>query len=404
MNEILTFAQGSLLLLATWMLSIWAFKLELPFRWQRGLLVGGLLLSTLPLLRMAVVPYLRSNPAIEITLPVVEVGVETVPTAAGIATAELLWWLYAAGLWLTLLPGAWSFGRLFFWLFRGKRQAYLQSTLVFTGSSRHGLCSFGRWIFIPGTDQSLPSDLLLAHELAHVRSWHSADKLLMQLLLALFWFFPPIYLLRKQLELLHELEADAAATRQYNAFDYALELSAYRLGVPNAQLVNPFFKSNHQLLTRINMLNKTMNRRHLWLAPAALSLLLAVACTQGVVSDQEADKPSSEKVYAEEEELMQLNKFPEFVGGDDALLSYMAEHVKYPEKARADSIEGIVLLTFTVDKTGKIKDGVVTRGVHPLLDEEALRVLNSMPDWVPGEKDSVPVNVQYHLPLKFTLK
>jgi TonB family protein len=141
----------------------------------------------------------------------------------------------------------------------------------------------------------------------------------------------------------------------------------------------------------------------LWLAPAALSLLLAVACTQGVVSNQDADKPSSEKVYAEEEELMQLNKFPEFVGGDEALMSYMAEHIKYPEKARADSIEGIVLLTFTVDKNGKIKDGVVTRGVHPLLDEAALSVLNSMPNWEPGEKDSIPVNVQFHLPIRFKL-
>lgn len=403
MNEILSYAQGSLLLLANWMLSIWAFKLELPFRWQRGLLVGGLLLSTLPLLRVAVVPYLSSNPAIEITLRVVDVGVVTAPTASGISTAELLWWLYAAGVLLSLVPGLWSLGRVLFWLYNGKRQPYKQSTLVFTGSSSHGLCSFGRWIFIPGKDQSIPSDLLLAHELAHVQSWHSADKLLMQLLLALFWFFPPVYLLRKQLELLHELEADAAATRQYNAFDYALELSAYRLGVPNTQLINPFFKSNHQLLTRINMLNKTMNRRHLWLAPAALSLLLAVACTQGVVSNQDADKPSSEKVYAEEEELMQLNKFPEFVGGDEALMSYMAEHIKYPEKARADSIEGIVLLTFTVDKNGKIKDGVVTRGVHPLLDEAALSVLNSMPNWEPGEKDSIPVNVQFHLPIRFKL-
>ena len=403
MNDILTFAQGSLLLLATWMLSIWAFKLELPFRWQRGLLLGGLLLSTLPLLRMALVPYLSSNPAIEITLPVVEIGVLTAPSASGIPAAELLWWLYAAGLWLTLLPGAWSLVRVCYWLVRGKRQPYLQSTLVFTGSSHHGLCSFGHWIFIPATNQTLPSDLLLAHELAHVRSWHSADKLLMQLLLALFWFFPPVYLLRKQLELLHELEADAAATRQYNAFDYALELSAYRLGVSNAQLVNPFFKSNHQLLTRINMLNKTMNRRHLWLAPAAFSLLLAVACTQGVVSDPDADKPLSEKVFADEEDLMQLNKFPEFVGGDEALMSYMAEHIKYPEKARADSIQGMVLLTFTVDKTGKIKDGVVTRGVHPLLDEAALGVLNNMPDWVPGEKDSMPVNVQFHLPINFKL-
>lgn len=403
MNEILTFAQGGLLLIATWMLSIWAFKLELPFRWQRGLLVGGLLLSTLPLLRMAIVPYLTTNPAIEITLPVVEVGMVTAPTATAISMAEVLWWLYLAGILLALIPGVWSLGRVLFWLIRGKRQPYLQSTLVFTGSSRHGLCSFGHWIFIPTTDKALPSDLLLAHELAHVRSWHTADKLLMQALVALFWFLPPIYMLRKQLELLHELEADAAATREYNAFDYALELSAYQLGVPNVQLVNPFFKSNHQLLTRINMLNKTMNRRHLWLAPTALSLLLAVACTQGVVSNQDAEKAESEKVYSEEEELMQLNKFPEFVGGDEALMSFMAANIKYPDAARADSIQGMVLLTFTVDKTGKIKDGVVTRGVHPLLDEAALSVLNSMPDWVPGEKDSIPVNVQFHLPINFKL-
>ena len=94
---------------------------------------------------------------------------------------------------------------------------------------------------------------------------------------------------------------------------------------------------------------------------------------------------------------------PEFPGGVQGLLNYMRETIKYPAQARQDTIQGRVLVTFVINKDGKIVEPEVVRSVHPLLDQEALKMVKEMPNWKPGEQNGKPVRVKYTIPVNFRL-
>ena len=94
---------------------------------------------------------------------------------------------------------------------------------------------------------------------------------------------------------------------------------------------------------------------------------------------------------------------PHFPGGQQALLEFLRENVKYPEQARKDSIEGRVVLSFVVETDGSITEPKVLRSLHPLLDAEALRVINLMPKWEPGYQGDSLVRVKYSLPVSFKM-
>lgn len=98
-----------------------------------------------------------------------------------------------------------------------------------------------------------------------------------------------------------------------------------------------------------------------------------------------------------------LIQFPEFPGGEKQLFQFLIKNTKYPKKAKKKDISGIVYIQFVVDKDGKLRDEIVLEGVHPLLDEEALRVVRIMPKWKPGKEDGYPVSIFYKLPFRFTL-
>jgi len=98
-----------------------------------------------------------------------------------------------------------------------------------------------------------------------------------------------------------------------------------------------------------------------------------------------------------------VEQMPQFPGGQDSLLSFIRQNLIYPEKASDKGIQGKVLVSFIVDKSGKVRDVELKRGVDPLLDAEALRVIRLLPHWVPGMQDGKAVNVSYVLPLNFKL-
>jgi TonB family protein len=98
-----------------------------------------------------------------------------------------------------------------------------------------------------------------------------------------------------------------------------------------------------------------------------------------------------------------VDQMPEYPGGDIALLDFLKNNVRYPEGARADKAEGRVIVRFIVNTKGKVEDVVVLKGVHPLLDAEALRVVNLLSGWLPGAQGGKPVNVWYMVPVTFGL-
>ena len=124
-------------------------------------------------------------------------------------------------------------------------------------------------------------------------------------------------------------------------------------------------------------------------------------------AQQEAYVPPA--VVEEEEESEQqiftvVEKMPEFPGGMAALMKYLANAIKYPVIAQENGIQGRVSCSFVINKDGSIVDAVVLRGVDPSLDKEALRVINAMPKWKPGEQRGKPVRVKYTVPVTFRLQ
>ena len=111
----------------------------------------------------------------------------------------------------------------------------------------------------------------------------------------------------------------------------------------------------------------------------------------------------SDSLIEKEEEFVLIETEPVFPGGPHAMNKYIVEHVVYPEIARESDIQGRVFVTFTVGKDGSISDVVVMRGVHPSLDQEAIRVIKSMPKWKPGTSKGKPVRVRFNLPINFKL-
>ena len=105
----------------------------------------------------------------------------------------------------------------------------------------------------------------------------------------------------------------------------------------------------------------------------------------------------------EEEIFMVVEESPEFPGGYEAYLQYLKKNIKYPAICRDNNIQGRVIISFVVNKDGKIVDAEVVKGVNPSLDKEALRVISTMPNWKPGKQRGKPVRVKYSSPVNFRL-
>ena len=98
-----------------------------------------------------------------------------------------------------------------------------------------------------------------------------------------------------------------------------------------------------------------------------------------------------------------VEKMPVYPGGDEALFRFIYENVRYPAEAKEQGIQGKVILRFMIASDGAVEDITVVRGVHPLLDAEAIRVMSILPGWTPGTQGGKPVNVWYSVPISFSL-
>ncbi|MCX4331272.1 MAG: energy transducer TonB [Muribaculaceae bacterium] len=115
-----------------------------------------------------------------------------------------------------------------------------------------------------------------------------------------------------------------------------------------------------------------------------------------VVEEKKAPEP--EKIFTAVEES------PKFPGGEAELYKYLNKNIRYPEIAAQNNIQGRVVVQFVVEKDGSVGEVKVVRGVDPDLDKEAVRVVKSMPKFIPGKMNGQNVRVWHTLPIKFTLR
>ena len=109
------------------------------------------------------------------------------------------------------------------------------------------------------------------------------------------------------------------------------------------------------------------------------------------------EKPMEEEVFT----VVEVN--PEFNGGMNEMLKFLKEHIIYPEDAKEIGIEGKVLIQFIVHKDGQLSDFKIIKKVYPSVDREAIRVVQKMPNWIPGKNNGNIVSVRVVIPIIFKL-
>lgn len=112
----------------------------------------------------------------------------------------------------------------------------------------------------------------------------------------------------------------------------------------------------------------------------------------------------TEESPEEDEVFTFVEQLPEFPGGQGELQRFIAENIKYPEMARKNNIQGVVVVRFIVRPDGSTENFEVVRGIGGGCDEEALRVMRSMPDWIPGSQNNRIVSVKMTVPIRFVLR
>ena len=141
------------------------------------------------------------------------------------------------------------------------------------------------------------------------------------------------------------------------------------------------------LLNNIDAMARVLNEK----VAEVIQQPTALATT--TVSKMEAANPlppEKDKIYDT------CDIMPEFPGGQNALLQFLAKNIKYPTEAQQQGKQGKVVVTFVIEKDGSITNAKVTQALYPSLDEESLRIVKSMPKWTPGKmKDGKVVRVQY---------
>lgn len=120
---------------------------------------------------------------------------------------------------------------------------------------------------------------------------------------------------------------------------------------------------------------------------------------------QQFEGMETEEEGVEEAEIFYVvESMPEFPGGEVSLYRYLQDNLHYPEMAKEANIQGTVYLTFVVEPDGSVTHIRILRGIGGGCDEEAVRVAERMPKWIPGKQRGIPVRVHFNLPIKFTLQ
>jgi TonB family protein len=346
-------------------------------------------------------------------------------------------------------------------IIRKNRVRYLDKFKLVAIDKEVSPFSFLDYVFVSRSLQEDEGyDRMIAHELEHVKQGHTFDVLLLELLTVFQWFNPFMWMLRRAIRENHEFLADRAVLSSGVNRGYYKKLLLNQFLGNQLVIANNF---NYSLIkNRIKMMSKIKSSKFaiakisLGLVVAAM-LVVAFACEQKesvemkpVVDSQSAKivlQDNQLKIEATPEMLEKLqamfpegsgfeivsdslgntllkksavkpkvisqknvnvfyivDEMPEFPGGEDALRQEISRNVKYPVLSQENGVQGKVYVTFVVAKDGSVVDTKIARGVDPLLDEEALRVVNNLPKWIPGKQDGKPVNVSYTVPINFVLK
>ncbi|RRD86961.1 TonB family protein [Bacteroides heparinolyticus] len=421
-------------------------------RFNRFALLGILLLSCLlPLIEVNV----KQEPEVRQTMLTLEqllmmADAESSATVGAVEEATVTWvqmalLAYLSGILFFAFRNACSLMRLLMLLKSGSRQhvdCYLpgrrEHVTLIVHNKEVSPFSWMKYIVISRKDLEENGREILIHELAHIRNRHSLDLLVADVCVFFQWFNPASWLMKQELQNIHEYEADEAVIEEgVDAKQYQLLLIKKAVGTRLYSMANSF---NHsKLKKRITMMLKEKSSpwaclKYLYVLPVAavavtafarpevsekveeisavkVNDLAAIVETKVAESVGDTTKPAGVTyVPVEVNEKLKgtpvltvVEQMPAYPGGMAALMEYFKENMRYPASAKERGLKGRVTVQFVVDKDGSIKEPKVIRSIDQELDEEALRLVKSMSKWEPGRQNGEPVAVKFAVPVPFKL-
>lgn len=344
--------------------------------------------------------------------------------APGITWIDMLLGIYWAGVAVLSLRLVWQ-------LFCIIRLAAISRKQEVEGITVHLLrgegspFSFFRWVFMyPSTLEGKQLHEVMVHECTHVSGLHSLDTLFSELFSIACWFNPFAWLMKQEVRMNLEYLADESVLSDGNArksYQYHLLGLAYRQPNESTKIANNF--NLLPLKKRIKMMNKRRTSeigkaKYLLFAPLAGALLM-VSNIESVAREigeqipevaevqQKAEAKASDAIAPADTTKNVVydvtETLPQFPGGQEMMMKYLAANIKYPASAVKAKKQGRVIVTFVIQKDGSVTNARIARSVDPELDAEALRIVKAMPNWTPGTQDGKPVNVKYTIPVIFSL-
>nr|WP_288979529.1 M56 family metallopeptidase [uncultured Allomuricauda sp.] len=275
--------------------------------------------------------------------------------------------------------------------------------------------SFFRNVFMGEDIKKDKEANILAHELVHVKQWHTLDLLFFELARIVFWFNPLVYIYQNRVAELHEFIADERAVKHNKEAHFEMLLSE-AFHTQNISFVNQFF--NRSLIKkRIVMLQKKKSKavwqlKYVLLLPLVLGMLVYTSCE---TNKEDAELDSGDGVslaVANEIPFGVIDEVPVFPGCEGAadkkacFQEKIQEHIRknfhYPEAAQEQGIEGRVAAMFRINSEGSIVD-IKMKGPHELLEKETERILSKLPRMQPGKHEGKIVQVPFSIPIIFRL-
>ena len=307
---------------------------------------------------------------------------------------------------------------------------------------------FGKIYMNPELHTKSETEQILTHETTHVKQMHSIDVIFTEMLSIICWINPAAWLMKREVRQNLEFLADNKVIESgFDSKSYQYHLLQLAYQSPNVKLTNKFNIS--PLKKRITMMNqkkssKTTAFKYLMVAPLIAALIITSnfealassaknllteqptvqnsektatsnvqtpivadnnqkSTTTQPAPDKKTPSPEADIQDDENEVFMVVEKMPEYPGGQEAMMKFLMNNVKYPTDAVKDNIQGRVILQFVVNQDGSVSDVVVVRGVSSSLDAEAIRVIKAMPKWIPGTQKGKAVRVKYTMPINFKL-
>ena len=340
---------------------------------------------------------------------------ETAVEANTLSITDVISYIYIIGVVFFLMKFVYNIVKIYKIKGGKKIETINDVNFIYTNES-HIPFSFLKNIYIPKDNLD---EMIIKHEMSHVKNHHSVDVILMEIMIAFQWFNPFIRMIKNELKNNHEFIADSEAIKDEDEkSNYMMLLLQQCTADDFSTIANNFSflltKKRISMITKNQKVKGSVIKVLLTLPVFALLILLNTQCDNTKPNEEkqqttvtETETILEQPVYDTEAATLQDSIYrvtevmPEYPGGPNEMMKYLQENIKYPQSAKDNKIEGRVYVTFVVEKDGSITNATVLRGIDKECDAEALRVVSSMPKWTPGQHKGEVVRTQFTIPIYY---